>query len=39
MTTAPVLAVLDNEHKFWMVVDTSGYAIGRILSQQQTDNS
>ena len=37
MTTALVLAIPDNEHKFWIEVDTLGYAIGEVLSQQQTD--
>jgi len=34
MTTASVLAVPNNKYKFWIEVDTSGYAIGRVLSQQ-----
>jgi len=37
MTTVLVLAIPDNEHKFWIEVDTSGYTIGEVLSQQQTD--
>ena len=37
MTIAPVLAIPDNKHKFWIEIDTSGYAIGEVLSQQQTN--
>ena len=33
-----MLAVPDNEHKFQMEVDVSGYTIGGVLSQQQTDS-
>ena len=39
MTTAPVLIVSDNKHKFQIEVNTSGYAIGGVLSQHQTDSS
>jgi len=38
MTTASVLAVPDNKHKFQIEVDVLGYAIGRVLSQQQTNS-
>ena len=37
MTIAPVLAIPDNKYKFWIEIDTSGYAIGEVLSQQQTN--
>ena len=39
MTTALVLTVLDNKHKFQIEINTSGYAIGGVLSQYQTDSS
>ena len=39
LTTAPVLAVPDNNCKFWMKVDASGYVVGGVLSQQQSDDS
>ena len=38
MTTATVLAIPDNKHKFWMEVDVLEYAISEVLSQQQTDS-
>jgi len=39
MTTALVLTVSDNKHKFQIEVNTSEYAIGGVLSQYQTDSS
>ena len=39
LTTAPVLAALDNGYKFQMEVNASEYAVGGVLSQQQSDNS
>ena len=34
-----VLAIPDPNQEFWMEVNASGYAIGEILSQQQTNDS
>jgi len=39
LTTAPVLAALDNGHKFQMEVNALEYVVRGVLSQQQSDNS
>jgi len=39
LTTALVLVVLDNSHKFQIEVNASRYAVGGVLSQQQSDDS
>jgi len=38
ITTASVLAVPDNKHKFQIEVDVLEYDIGEVLSQQQTNS-
>ena len=35
ITSQPVLALLKREGKFWVETDTSGHAIGGVLSQEQ----
>jgi len=37
--STPILAIPNTDHKFQIEVDTSGYAIGEVLSQQQDDSS
>ena len=39
LTITLELAVLDNGYKFWIKVNASGYVVGRVLSQQQSNNS
>ena len=39
MSSTPVLAIPDPNREFRIEVDASGYAIGGVLSQQQTNNS
>ena len=39
LITTPVLAILDNGHKFWIEVNASEYAVGGVLSQQQSNDS
>ena len=39
MTSTPVLAIPNADYKLCMEVDASGYAIGGVLSQQQSDES
>ena len=39
VSSTPILAIPNADHKFQMEVDTSGYAIGGVLSQQQDDSS
>ena len=39
LITALVLAVLDNNHKFWMEIDALEYTVRKVLSQQQSNNS
>jgi len=39
MSSTLVLAIPDPNQEFQMEVDTSGYAIGGVLSQRQTNNS
>ena len=33
-----VLAVLNSSYKFWIEVNALGYTVGRVLSQQQSNN-
>ena len=39
MSSMPILAIPNADHKFWMEVDALGYAIGGMLSQRQDDSS
>ena len=39
ITSTPILAIPNADHKLRMEVDTSGRAIGGVLSQQQPDES
>jgi len=39
MMNPPILAIPDSKRKMQLETDTSGYAIGGVLSQQQEDNS
>jgi len=39
MSSMPILAIPNADHKFWMEVDALGYAIGGVLSQRQDDSS
>ena len=39
MSSIPILAIPNTDHKFQMEIDTSGYAIGGVLFQQQDDFS
>jgi len=38
LITVLVLTVLDNGHKFQIEINALEYAIGEVLSQQQSDN-
>ena len=39
LTSTPTLAIPNSEYKLWIEINTLGYAIGEILTQQQPDES
>ena len=39
LITTLILVVLDNSYKLWIEVYALEYIVGRVLSQQQSDNS
>jgi len=38
MTNPPILAIPNPKQKLWLETNTSGYAIGGVISQQQEDD-
>ena len=39
MTNPLILAIPSSKQKLWLETDTSGYAIGEVLSQQEEEDS
>jgi len=39
MMNPPILAIPNSKRKMWLETNALGYAIGKVLSQQQEDDS